>query len=248
MDRKNELTDFFGSSFTKEYLKCSDYLVRRSVTGISASCELLRETLEKSGSREGGELIDSILTMCCDLMRNAELGSVLASGSLAAEELVSVRADIFLKELAAKCEAAADEKCSITVKSVPEVYIRTDRETLRFLILGFVRKQMLLADGEKTELEIECETALKTLNISVRSLRTFVDGGNSGIPDVFSEYTDEMISGLAERISASAVSGGDSLTVEIPLTGSSGTAIAEAPPAELQEGFFNPFNLMLRDI
>ena len=248
MDRKNEITAFFGSSFAKEYLKCSDYLVRRSVTGISASCELLRETLEKCGSRESGEMIDSILTMCCDLMRNTELSRALASERLAAEELTSVRADVFIKELAAKCEAAADGKCSITVKSVPEVYIRTDRGTLQFLILGFVRNQIILADGEKAELEIECEAALKTLNISVRSLRTFVDEGAFSVPDVFSEYPDEIISGLAERISASAVSGRDSLTVEIPLTGSSGTAIVEAPPAELQESFFNPFNLMLRDI
>ena len=104
------------------------------------------------------------------------------------------------------------------------------------------------AGDEKVPFEIECSEELKTLNISVRCLRTFVDGDVLAPPDVFHKFYDEVCHGLAERTGASAELSPDLLTVVIPQTGSSGTAIIEALPTENEAGFFDPFNLMLRDI
>ena len=248
MEKDNGMGAFFASPFAKEYLKCSDNLIRRSVTGISAACELMRGKAEKNDDRTECELIDGIMTMCCDLVRNAELSKALASGAPSAEDMKTVRADLFLAEFAAECEAVSCGRCRVSVKDAPAAFINTDRNTLRFLLLIFVRRVLLGCDGESAGFVIECAGKLKTLNITVRSLRTFVDEGAILTPDVFDEYPHEICSGLAERIGASAVLDRDSLSVEIPLSGGSGPAIVAAPEQEPRMGFFNPFGLMLRGI
>lgn len=248
MDRAKNFSAFFENDFAKDFLSCNDYTVRRAVTGISASCELLRGAAEKNGDRKSGELIDCIMNMCCDLMRNAELSRALSSEKLTDVDLETVRADAFIGDFVNNCMKTVGARCTMEVKCVPEVFIRTDRDSLRLLLLGFVRKCIMEAGDEKVPFEIECSEELKTLNISVRCLRTFVDGDVLAPPDVFHKFYDEVCHGLAERTGASAELSPNLLTVVIPQTGSSGTAIIEALPTENEAGFFDPFNLMLRDI
>lgn len=248
MDKENDFTAFFNNDFARDFLNCNDYTVRRAVTGISASCELLRGNAEKSGDKKSRELIDCIMNMCCELMRNAELSRALSSEKLAEADLVTVRAAAFLEDFVKSCVSASGGRCTIELKDVPDVLIRIEKDLLRMLLLGFIRKCMTGAGDEKLPFELECSAKLKTLNITVRCLRTFVDGGAFGSPDVFGKFYAEVCHGLADRTGASAEIAAHSLTVEIPLTGDSGTAIIEAFPTESEAGFFEPFSLMLGDI
>ena len=248
MDKTGAFSDFFENPFAKKYLESSDHIIRRSVTGISASCELLRRSAEKNGDRNSCELIDCIMNMCCDLMRNAELSRALAAGKPAGADLTTVRADLFLRSFSESCGKRSDGKCSVEVLSAPDTFIRTDKEALSFLLLGFIRRSIIGSNGGNTHFELECTPELKTLNIEVRSLRTFVDGGLLVQPDVFTAFFNEVCCGLAERIGASVTVSDDSIAVVIPLAGSSGTAIVEAPAVETETGFFDPFGLMLSDI
>ena len=248
MDKDNGMGAFFASPFAKKYLECSDNLVRRSVTGISAACEIMRSEAEKDGSKKENEMIEHIMTMCCDLIRNAELSKTLAASVMLPEDRKIIRADLFLSKFAAECAASSAGKCSVNIKEASSDYMETDRDTLRYLLLIFIRKKMNAFGGEKTEFEIECEKKLKTLNITLRSLRTFVDEEAVYSPDVFDEFPIEVCMGLAKRIGAAAAMNDDSLTVEIPLAGIGSTGIVAAPQPEFEMGFFNPFNIMLRGI
>ena len=248
MDKENDFTAFFENGFAKDFLSCNDYTVRRAVTGISASCELLRGNAEKSGDKKSLELIDCIMKMCCELMRNAELSRALSSEKPADADLVTVRAAAFMKDFVKGCVSASGGRCTVELKEVPDVLIRTEKDLLRMLLLGFIRKCMMEAGDEKIPFELECSAKLKTLNITVRSLGTFVDGGILDTPDVFGKFYAEVCHGLAGRTGASAELAANSLTVVIPLTDDSGTAIIEAFPPESEAGFFEPFSLMLGDI
>ena len=95
MDNNHQLKSFFESPFAEDYINCTDYLVRKSVTGISASCELLRKFAEKNGGKAEQELIGGIMTACCELMRNAELSRALSAPLPEEQELTAVRTDLF---------------------------------------------------------------------------------------------------------------------------------------------------------
>lgn len=245
MDKENGFGNFFDDPFALEFINCTDNVIRRSVTGISASCEVLRESAEKKGGKQDKQLIDGIMQMCCDLMRSAELSKALAAEKLTDEDMSTVRTDVFLRDFAAGCEEASNGRCTVKVGATSVSYIRTDRELLRFLLLSFVRRLTAGCDGGKNAFEVSCGEKLKTLNISVRALRTFVDEARSGQPDIFDSHYREVCMGFAKRLGASAELSDNELTVEIPLPDGGSSALTEAPTAEPERDFFDPFSIML---
>ncbi len=245
MDNKKDIERFFGDPFAAELINCNDSLIRRSVTGISASCEMLSKLAEKKGMKQEHGYIDNIMRMCCDLMRSAELSNALAAEKLAADDMIIVRADFFLGDFAGSCEAASRGRCTVTVGETSPSYFRTDRELLRFLLLSFVRRLTVGGDGGRNAFEVSCREELKTLNISVKALRTFVDEGLIGQPDVFDEHYREVCAGLAERLGASAEISDNELVVGIPLHDGSHGGLTEAPSAEPERDYFNSFSIML---
>ena len=190
-------------------------------------------------------LIDGIMAVCCDLMRGAQLGRALTAERLTDEDMCTVRADIFLRDFAAGCEAASRGRCTVKVGAVCPSYIRTDRETLRFLLLSFVRRLTSGGEDGKNAFEVSCEERLKTLNISVRALGTFVDEAHVGQTDIFDSHYGEVCMGFAERIGACAELTDDMLTVGIPLSDGNSSAVAEAVSPEPGRDRFDPFGVML---
>lgn len=248
MEKNNDVRAFFESPFAEDYLNCTDHLVRRSVTGISASCEMLRGIAEKSGDKVSCELVDNIMTMCCELMRNAELSKALTSAGVSSgKDLRALRVDAFLEDLARNCEAVMEGKCRISVEGASALYIRSNGEILRFLLLSFIRRS-ILNGGDGAEFAAGCKETGKSVEIFIRVKRTFVDEKAFGQPDVFEAYPDEVTAGLAARIGAEARLSDEALYVEIPLPDGNSPAVVEAPSAEYGERFFNAFNIMLRDL
>ena len=245
MDDKKDFAEFFGSAFASELIDSTENLIRRSVSGIAASCESLRESAEKKRSKQDIMLIDGIMAVCCDLMRGAQLGRALTAERLTDEDMCTVRADIFLRDFAAGCEAASRGRCTVKVGAVCPSYIRTDRETLRFLLLSFVRRLTSGGEDGKNAFEVSCEERLKTLNISVRALGTFVDEAHVGQTDIFDSHYGEVCMGFAERIGACAELTDDMLTVGIPLSDGNSSAVAEAVSPEPGRDRFDPFGVML---
>ena len=248
MDEKNGFRGFFESPFAEDYIAYNEYLVRHSVMGISASCEFLRELADKQGTQKDSELIEGILTMCCDLMRNVELSKALISSREGAECCGTVRTDNFLAEFAEKCEAVTAGKCRVVLKDCASAFVRTDADILRMLLLSFIRRYSLANTADKNEFEAFCEETVENVIIKIRASGTFVDGENIGLPDVFEVYPEETAKGLAARIGAEARLSGNEIVVEIPLPDGNASAVLEAPFPEIGESFFEPFNLMLRDL
>lgn len=249
MEKSNEVRKFFESPFAEDYLSYTDHLVRRSVTGISASCEILRGMAEKKGDKASCELVDGIMTMCCELMRNAELSKALtAVGEDTERDMRVLRVDTFLDDFARNCKAVLGGKCVIEQKAPQTVYIRTNKEILCFLLLGYIRRSVLCSDVSEAEFEAGCEETGKSVKIYIRAKRTFVDGTAFGQPDVFDAYPVEVTDGLAARIGAGAELSPEGIIVEIPLPDGNTPAVVEAPSADYGERFFNAFNLMLRDL
>ena len=154
MDEKKGFGKFFDDPFAIDYIDCMDNVIRRSVTGISASCEMLRESADKKGSKHDKQLIDGIMQVCCELMRSAELSKALAAEKLAEEDMSTVRTDVFLRNFAAGCESASCGRCTVKVGEVSVSYIRTDRELLRFLLLSFVRRSASGGKDGKNAFEV----------------------------------------------------------------------------------------------
>ena len=249
MENNNVVKDFFESPFAEDYLNCTDQLVRRSVTGISAACETLRGIAEKNGNKTEAELVDGIMTMCCELMRNAALSKALTKSSDDPDMgSVTLRLDTFLEDFAKNCTAATAGKCTVNVESVPAVYIRTNKELLRFLLLSFVRRSMISADGGEKAFDAGIKETGKSVEIFIRAKRTFVDEMVMGQPDVFEAYPVEVTMGLSARIGAETTLSDDRISVVIPLPDGNSAAAVRAPYAEYEERFFNAFNIMLRDI
>lgn len=248
MENKDQLKSFFDSPFAEDYINCTDHLVRKSVTGISASCELLREFAKKKGGKAEQELIGGIMTACCELMRNAELSRALSAPLPEEQELTAVRTDIFLREFARRCKAAAGDRCSIRTGKLSASAVRTDRSALRFLLLSFMRRRLLGNESGKTEFIVECGENDKNVEIKITASGTFVDFDDFGQPDIFNGYHRQVCLGLAERAGASAAVDDHCLTVTIPLSRGDSGLIAEAPAPESERGFFDSFNIMLRDL
>jgi len=248
MDKNDGLKGFFESPFAGEYINCNDYLVRKSVSGIYASCELLSELAEKRGGKNERELIGGIMTACCELMRNAELSRALTAPVPEEQELTTLRTDTFLRSFAESCQAASGGRCIVRTGELCISYVRTDRDTLRFLLLSFVRRHILGSESENREFTVECGENAKNIEIKISASGTFVDFDDFGQPDIFSGYPRQVCDGLAERAGARAVLGDNCLTVVIPLPdGNSGIPV-EAPSPVRENGFFDPFNVMLRDL
>jgi hypothetical protein len=249
MENNNVVKEFFESPFAEDYLNCTDQLVRRSVTGISAACETLRSMTEKSGDKTGTELINGIMTMCCDLMRNAELSKALSGAASDSDmDMTVLRLDSFLEDFAKNCMASSGGKCSFKIDTAPSVYIRTNKELLRFLLLSFVRRSIIGADGSEIAFDAGGKETGKSVEIFIKAKRTFVDGGGMARPDVFEVYPEEVAMGLSARIGAETTLSNDSISVVIPLPDGSSPAAVRAPYAEYEERFFNAFNIMLRDL
>ncbi len=232
MDKNNDFGEFFGSPFAAELISSTENVIRRSVSGIAASCESLRESAGKKRSKQDIQLINGIMEMCCDLMRSAQLSKALTAEKLTDDDMCTVRADAFLMDFAAGCEEASRGRCTVTVGETSLSYIRTDREVLRFLLLSFVRRLTAGGEGGKNAFEVSCGEKLKTLNISVRALGTFVDEAHVGQTDIFDSRYREVCMGFAERIGACAELSDNVLTVEIPLSDGNSRAVAEAASAE----------------
>ena len=75
-----------------------------------------------------------------------------------------------------------------------------------------------------------------------------MDFDDFGQPDIFSGYPRQVCDGLAERAGAQAVLSDNCLSVVIPLSGSESALHVEAPEPLRERGFFDPFNVMLRDL
>ena len=149
---------------------------------------------------------------------------------------------------AKSCETAAQGKCTVKTGKLSASYVRTDRNALRLLLLSFVRRHILGAESGKAAFFIECGENAKNLEIKITASGTFVDVDDFGQPDVFSGYHSQVCMGLAERAGASAVVDNGSLTVAIPLAYGNSEPVAEAPAPEHESGFFDAFNIMLRDL
>ena len=245
MDNNKDFGEFFGSPFAAELISSTENVIRRSVSGIAAACETLSESAEKKHSKQDKQLIDGIMEMCCDLMRSAQLSKALTAEKLTDEDMSTIRVDAFLRDFAESCKEASKGRCTVTVGETSASYIRTDREALRFLLLSFVRRLTACGEGGKNAFEVSCGEKLKTLNISVRALGTFVDESHVGQTDIFDSRYREVCMGFAERIGACAELSDNALTVGIPLSDGNSRAVAEAASAEPERDSFDPFGVML---
>lgn len=246
MNDKNRAEAFFEEPFAKDYINCTEQLIRRTVTGISASCEVLGSMMKKK-DRGGRELIDGIMTMCCDLMRSAELSSALSAGSEEQGSAV-VRLDLFVRDFAEKCREVSRERCEIRTGEIPPVFVKTDRDMLRYLLLSYIRRTLTSSESGKAAFELKCGETDKNVIMELRALGTFVDGAVISVPDVFALYPVEVCSGLAARAGASAELSEEGLSVRIPQIDGNTGADVKAPAPEFNRGIFEPFNIMLRDV
>lgn len=250
MKNKNELSEFFESSFAGDYINFNDFIVRRSVTGISAACELLGERAEKRGSKTEKELIGNIMTMCCNLMRTAGVGALLAGSQSAEEEYTVFRTKMFLEELARGCESAMNGKCSVETDAVSDIIIRTNKELLRYFLLSFIRRTVPLIADKKPGFTLGCEEKDGNARIFIGFEGEISAGGGDtlGGGEIFEAYPRQTDERFAELLGAELQYTENGLYIALPLPGGDSPPVVEAPLVESDLGFFSACNIMLKDL
>lgn len=251
MKNKNELREFFESGFAADYISFNDYLVRRSVTGISASCELLEELAQKRGSKTEKELIGNIMTMCCNLMRTAEIGTLLAGSQSAEEEYTVFRTKMFLEELSRGCESAMSGKCSVKTGDISDIIIRTNKELLRYFLLSFIRRTIpALTGAGKPVFTVGCTEEDGKARIFIGFEGEISENGGStlGGGEIFDAYPDQTDERFAELLGAELRYAEKGLYISVPVPGGDAPAVVEAPMPGHDPGFFSAYNIMLKDI
>lgn len=250
MEKNTELKDFFESSFAGDFLSFNDYLVRRSVTGISAACEILGERAEKRGSKTEQTLINNIMTMCCNLMRTAEIGTLLAGDKPAEEEYTVFRTKMFLEDIARGCESAMRGKCTVKTGEISDIIIRTNRMLLRYFLLSFVRRSVPEISGGNPVFTLSCTEKDEKACIFIGFEGELSDDGGSTLSggEIFDAYPRQTDERFAEILGAELLYAEKGLYIALPIPGGDAPARVESPFSEPDCGYFSAYNIMLRDL
>ncbi len=254
MDNVSSLSEFFKNPFAEEYLIYNDSAIRYSVSGISAVCEMLNENLKKSRSKSmnayNAEMINCIMSMCCNLMRSSELSAVLANISSSAGldySVIDVRD--FIRLFSEKCSIVTMDKVLIKCSCDDNFRIETDISILVYFMLRFVRRFALSCrESVKFELTGRCVDDRAEI-----ILRAIADESEKGIPDeaesdFLEKYYDEINKMFSDKLGFETEYGEDFMKVTSSLYKGEKRSSLGNGRIIFSTDAFSKFNVMLGDI
>lgn len=154
----DSLSQLFADPRISEYSYETDMIVRKSLTGISASCEMIEAYCGDDGRDEVKQCLNNIISSCCKLLQSTTLNSKLAAAvdnNLSTSQYINI--DDFLKEIAEGCSRSLPCRCSGVYYSHTDAYVTANRPLLTYFTLLLLRPLLNNSQGNSFELKISCE-------------------------------------------------------------------------------------------
>lgn len=242
---ESEAAEPFASPLFEKYVHYSDSQVRQAVTGISASCEIINDETDSTGSRYISGCLENIIESCCMLLRHIALSSSLSSavsGKNIRTELISLPA--FMKSLAAGCASAMGSgSCSIHT-DVPECYVKADKNLLMYFILMLVRRIM---PHKSMRIEFSVNIIGESAEIKISSENSNNNHGSEFIDNIAGVF-DEAYDIFAQKLGAEYTISEAGAVIKLKCEPYDGSIVLESDKVFLSDNLFSPCRIMLCDL
>lgn len=226
------------------YIQYGDMIVRKAVTGISASCETINSISEINECEEAELCLDNIMKSCCHLMRGVLISSQLAA-AIDPDSLspVPIELDSFLSALAVGCRNAFGGKCEVSYTGCCGCAVSADRNLLTCFLLVIIRQ---LAEYGNLSITI---SAGKKGNIAEISFADIPEAflSESGA-DIFGRLIVDINAIFAEKLNAVCSVSGNSLNISMQCDENNSEAVLESDKIFFNDSLFSPYNIMLNDL
>lgn len=224
-----------------------DMIVRQSVTGISASCEIMNSMSEMKECEETELCLDNMMKSCCRLMRGTMIISQLVA-AFDADGLspVPVELDSFLSELVAGCRNAFGGKYEISYKGSCKCVVNADRNLLTCFLLVIIRELAEYGNEQGVSISISAEKKGDIAEISFAEIpeKFLCDCGT----DIFARLMGNISTFFAKKLNAVCSVSGRSLNISMQCDENNSEAVLESDERSFNDSLFSPYNIMLNDL
>ena len=236
--------EFFELPFTKEYIKYNDMMLRymSAVLGALGEDKFDDPEIEK-------EQREHLSAIGRRFLRSAELTMALTADRSNINMTV-INLGEFMSEFAQKCSAAADCKANIRKGKTVNKVVKTEKNFVVYILLGFIRHTLSLIKSDSADFTIECgcpEDGNAYIHLKCDSA-CGSDGSNKYASELFDKYTLEMCELLAKRIGAECVIDNTSLKLVFISDNKEYDIHFESGVVTPVGSEFSPYEMMLSDI
>ncbi len=237
----DSLSRFFADPRISEHSYETDMLVRKSLTGISASCELIEAYCGDESRDEVKQCLNHILSSCCKLLQSTTLNSKLAAAvdsSLPSSQCINI--DDFLTEIAEGCSRSLPCRCNCVYTCQTGEYITANRSLLTYFTLLLLRPLLDDSQGKEFDLNISCEKVNGRICARFSSEACFS-------PDA--RIIDNDVNRIfARKLNADYSYSGNTLTVSFEAVKPDDKLNFESDKVYLSDSVFSVYNVLLSDL
>lgn len=252
LNSDNPIIELFGNYQVVDFATNAEMQMRRAVTGISASCEMINELAEKSEKEETAFCLNNIITCCCRMMKSATLNSCLvAAADKNFSKSMPIAIDSLLTEIASGCSRALNNNCSAKYTGSCDCIIRSDKNMLTYFILGLVRKYLYtLNNKDKFILNFSASKSdeLAVISISVESVGNEAVKFENIYHSNFEDFDNGINEILAQKLNADFSFSESKLNISLKCAKNISETVFESNKSFSEESLFSPYNIMLNDI
>ena len=247
MDKnKNELEEYFGNSFTKDFLELFDDTLRYSVTSISAGCVQLLDNENIKDDPKSKYAVDHIVKMCCVILQSTQITRLLSDCMDGRKmKLATVSAERFITRFIESCMRLVGGKCRIIKGETADVFFVAQPDLLEYLMLCYVRRAV--KRGAK-ELTISTAVSEDKAEIFIIAKDCDIYSVINSLPDISEKFFDSINEVFSEKFGGVCVPLEDGVKIRLPLE-KAGTEFTVNKPLPDESGnLFSRYNVMLGDI
>lgn len=250
--RNNEhnLLRFLNDPVVAEYIRRNDTLIRQTITGISASCEIISDLLDDSDNDEGAFCLDNIIKSCCHVMRNVSINSLLISVAEKNElNEQYINLDEFVARFVLGCKKALGKDFDLVITGKCGFTIKANQELLGYLFLIVLRN--LLENSEfpaGQRLEISVSAVQNGADVAFITSGDFINSDNTIKLDAEYDLDNEFVNILAEKLGANLEYSENKVNIFLKSVENNGEVELSTDKMYFDDGIFSPYNIMLSDL
>lgn len=233
---------FFEDKFTNDYITDSNSELRMGVSMIAHWCSLIKTT---NSNVIRSELTENVVKKCCQMMRMAELRSILYKAiNTDKTEVCALNLNEFLRMFAYNSEKVVSNRCKFIVEGSNKkaVIVNSNIRYLSFVLLMYVRNA-LANNADRIKLSYTSDKSSVDMHLAYR-----VNEDESECYEVddmmlsnISEISDFLCSKIDAEISV------NSNVTEIKLPVGDKSELSSKMSMFPEDPVFNIFNNMLSD-
>ncbi len=242
----DKLIMLYSEPLVADYVRRSDILVRQAVTGISASCEVLNDIVEKSGDADAIFCLNNIISSCCTLMRDASLNSILSVlGENKDLPLQLTDVERFIETISDGIKRALGKKFEISTKVSKSALIRTNINLFSYLVLLLIRGLIARCGMYNSgKLLISSDVSGNNVTFTLTAVGVSVAGGYNKNTELDNEFAKI----LAEKLNTKFEINDSSVNIILHCAENNGEVSLSSDKVFFDDSVFSLYNIMLSDM